>query len=67
MSVLNGTRNNVFKLEKNTSVKHEEEVPAAEIVEHGNTLPRKVVESPSLEAFKNRLNKYLSGMTYDPF
>ncbi|KAJ7422316.1 hypothetical protein WISP_38518 [Willisornis vidua] len=40
---------------------HEEET-----VGDGNTGLGKGVESPSLEAFRNRLNKFLSGMTHDP-
>jgi len=29
------------------------------VTEHWNRLPREVVESPSLEIFKTRLNKFL--------
>ncbi|KFZ59596.1 hypothetical protein N338_06633, partial [Podiceps cristatus] len=32
------------------------------VTEHWNRLPREVVESPSLEIFKTRLDAYLSAM-----
>ena len=32
---------------------------SGEVTEHWNRLPREVVESPSLEIFKSRLDAYL--------
>ncbi|KFQ14751.1 hypothetical protein N330_01155, partial [Leptosomus discolor] len=32
------------------------------VVKHWNSLPREVVETPSLETFKERLNRSLSNM-----
>ncbi|KFP16936.1 hypothetical protein Z169_13672, partial [Egretta garzetta] len=32
------------------------------VVKHGNRLPREVVEAPSLEAFKARLDRALSNL-----
>lgn len=35
------------------------------IAKHWNKLPRKMVESPSLEGFNSKLDKHLSGLVRD--
>ena len=57
------TRSNGFKLQERgfhlNSRKHFLTVRA---VRRWNLLPRRVVESPSLEVFRRRLDEYLSGV-----
>ncbi|EMP33754.1 hypothetical protein UY3_09047 [Chelonia mydas] len=57
------TRNNGLNLQQGRfSLDIRKNFLTLRVVKLWNRLPREVMESPSLEAFKNRLDKHLSGM-----
>jgi len=59
----NGTRGNGFKLrEGRFRVNIRKKIFTLRGVKHWNTLPRDVVEAPSLETFKARLDRALSNL-----
>ena len=56
------TGNNGFKLrEKSFNLNSRKHFLTVRAVRRWNKVPRRVVESPSLEVFKRRLNEHLSG------
>jgi len=57
------TRGNGHKLKhREVPSEHEEELLHSEVTEHWDRLPREVVESPSLEIFKTRLDVVLCSL-----
>jgi len=57
------TRNNRHKLKhRKFCLNMRKNFSALRVTEHWNRLPREVVESPSLEIFKTRLDKVLCSL-----
>ena len=60
----NKTRSNGFKIEGGRfRLEIRKKFFTMRVIEHWNRLPRKVVEAPSLETFKARLDEALSNLT----